>query len=181
MVPSLIEVLDSWEEQARERAEELRGCIDALTGELAGVQERLSRLRITRETVDEALASGPAVPAARAVPAGTTVAVAELVGAEAAVPLAELVPVMLAAQEAGDTTVTSEPYRLILVAFAEAAGPLQCRQVCEAVGAGTEASQVETMRSKLKRLVKRGILAEVSPGLFVLASRAGRVAGEAGR
>jgi hypothetical protein len=43
--------------------------------------------------------------------------------------------------------------------------------VCEGVGPGTGVNQVETMRSKLKRLTERGILAEFEAGLFALASR----------
>lgn len=123
----------------------------------------MSRLRITRETVDEMLADGPGAAASD-----------RFVDAEAVVaPFVELVPVLLAAEASGDATVTSPAYRRILVAFAEAGGPLRCKDVCTAVGLGTEANHTEGMRSKLKRLVERNILAEVGPGLFVLASRAG--------
>jgi hypothetical protein len=66
--------------------------------------------------------------------------------------------------------VLSESYRRILVVFAQAKAPLRCKAVCEGVGAGTGANQVETMRSKLKRLTERGILVESAPGLFALAA-----------
>jgi len=52
---SLIDELQRPEAAAREEAEELRGQIAQLTERLAGVEERLLRLVITRETVDEAL------------------------------------------------------------------------------------------------------------------------------
>jgi hypothetical protein len=141
----------------------LREQIAGLSEDLSRVEAELSRLQITRQTVDE-------VPAD-----GTGVASADRVGdVELAVlPLADLVPVVLAAEMPGDATATSPAYRRILVAFTEAAGPLRCKDVCAAVGLGMEAKHVEGMRSKLKRLVEREILAETEPELFALSSRAG--------
>src|SRR2546423_14612284 len=52
---SLIDELQRREATAREEAEELRGQIGQLAERLAGVEERLSRLVITRETVEEVL------------------------------------------------------------------------------------------------------------------------------
>ena len=52
---SLIDELQRREAAARAEAEELRGRIAELAGRLAGVEERLSRLVITRETVEEVL------------------------------------------------------------------------------------------------------------------------------
>jgi cell division septum initiation protein DivIVA len=63
---SLIDELQRREAAARAEAEELRGQIAELTEHLAGVEERLSRLVIARETVDEVLSEGaeasPAMP-----------------------------------------------------------------------------------------------------------------------
>ena len=53
MTGSLIDELQCREAAARAEAEELRGRIAELTGRLAGAEERLSRLVIARETVDE--------------------------------------------------------------------------------------------------------------------------------
>jgi len=50
---SLVDELQRREAAAREEAEGLRGQIAQLTERLAGVQERLSRLVITREMVEE--------------------------------------------------------------------------------------------------------------------------------
>ena len=63
---SLIDELQRREAAAREEAEELRGQIAQLTERLAGVEVRLSRLVITRETVDEVLngSGAEAAPAA---------------------------------------------------------------------------------------------------------------------
>jgi hypothetical protein len=52
---SLIDELQRREAAARAEAEGLRGQIAQLTERLAGVEERLSRLVIARETVDEVL------------------------------------------------------------------------------------------------------------------------------
>src|SRR5258708_12197752 len=52
---SLIDELQRREAAAREEAEELRGQIAQLTGRLAQADERLSRLVIARETVEEVL------------------------------------------------------------------------------------------------------------------------------
>ncbi|MGW4518351.1 hypothetical protein ACWEO4_42045 [Streptomyces sp. NPDC004393] len=126
------------------------------------METELSRLQITRETMTEVLAEGPG---AASVPVPDV--------ESGVVPLTELVPVLMAAEASGDTTVTSEAYRRILVVFAQAPGPLRCKDVCVGVGLGTAANHIEGMRSKLKRLVERGILLEAESGLFALASRAG--------
>jgi hypothetical protein len=52
---SLIDELQRREAAARAEAEELRGRIVQLAERLAGVEERLSRLVIARETVEEVL------------------------------------------------------------------------------------------------------------------------------
>lgn len=161
LVPSWLAALESKESAARSRAGELREQIAELSESLTLVESELSRLQITRETMAEVLADGPGRP-------GPAPDAESTVG-----PLAELVPVLLAAEASGDATVTSEAYRRILVVFAEASGPLRCKDVCVGVGLGTAANHTEGMRSKLKRLVERGILVEVESGLFALASRAG--------
>lgn len=61
----------------------------------------------------------------------------------------------------------SPAYQQILAAFAEAEGPLRARDLCESLDLGLEPKHIEGMRSKLKRLVGRGILAETEPGLFL--------------
>ena len=60
---SLVDELQRREAAARAEAEELRGRIAELAERLAGVEERLSRLVITREMVDEVLGeAGADVP-----------------------------------------------------------------------------------------------------------------------
>lgn len=53
-------------------------------------------------------------------------------------------------------------------AFAGLRRPLRARDLCTALDPPIEARNVEGIRSKLKRLVSRGILAETEPGLFIL-------------
>lgn len=131
-----------------------------LNAELAAAEEQLVRLRITRETVDEVLAGTPG----RMEPP-------PFVDVESAAVdvLAPLVPMLVAAQEAGDMTVTSPAYRRILVTVAEAKGPVRSKDVCAAIGLSDAANHTEAMRGKLKKLVARGFLAEPEPGRFMLA------------
>src|SRR5215470_1920625 len=68
---SLIDELQRREAVARAEADELRGRIAELTERLAGVEERLSRLVIARETVDEVLSEAGAEAALAAVPQET--------------------------------------------------------------------------------------------------------------
>lgn len=57
-------------------------------------------------------------------------------------------------------------YQRILTAFAGTSRSLRARDLCEALDTGFEPKRIEGMRSKLKRLVKRGILEEPEAGVF---------------
>jgi hypothetical protein len=57
-------------------------------------------------------------------------------------------------------------YQQILDAFAELRRPLRARDLCTALDLPIAAKNVESIRSKLKKLVSRGILTEPEPGLF---------------
>jgi hypothetical protein len=57
-------------------------------------------------------------------------------------------------------------YQQIMAVFAQADGPLRAREVCEAMDLPILPKHTEGIRSKLKRLADRGILAETEPGLF---------------
>src|SRR5258708_31169304 len=70
LMGSLIDELQRREAAAREETEEVRGRIARLAERLAGVEERLSRLVIARETVDEVLSEAGAVASPAAVPDG---------------------------------------------------------------------------------------------------------------
>lgn len=150
-MPSLMEALEARRAEVLGKAERLREQIAGLSGELSRAEERLARLQIARETVEEVLAapSSPVPDTAAAGGGAGGVAVA-LVKAEA-----EL-----------DVTVMSPEYREIIALFATSGAAMRCKEVCRHLGSGTEPRHVEGMRSKLKRLVERGFLAEPSSGLF---------------
>ena len=54
----------------------------------------------------------------------------------------------------------------ILAAFADLRRPLRARDLCLALDLPIASKNTENIRSKLKRLVSRGILIETEPGLF---------------
>ena len=57
-------------------------------------------------------------------------------------------------------------YQQILAVFADAAGPMRARDLCQALDLPIVPKNTENIRSKLKRLASRGILVETEPGLF---------------
>ena len=59
-------------------------------------------------------------------------------------------------------------YQNVLTVLTEATTPLRCKDLCHALDLGTDASRIEGMRSKLKRLVTTGLVAEDTPGLFTV-------------
>jgi hypothetical protein len=164
---SLIDELQRREAAAREEAEGLRGQIAQLTERLAGVEERLSRLVITRETVDEVLNGSGAEASSAVMPDG---AAASRPGHLS--PIGVLaVPPWRAGLEA---SALPEAYRDLLEVLEDAGRPLRAAQIAAAAGLSTDKAKVEGLRSKLKRLVERGWLAEdAGPGLFGLAARNG--------
>lgn len=68
-----------------------------------------------------------------------------------------------------DAIATNGPYQQILAVFTTATGGIRAKDVCLALETDAGAKNVEKMRSRLKRLVNRQILAEPEPGLFTLA------------
>ncbi|MBA4867143.1 hypothetical protein H1V43_38850 [Streptomyces sp. PSKA54] len=70
-------------------------------------------------------------------------------------------------------------YRDIVDVIDDAPGPVQAKQVVPRIGLPAQTSKIETTRSKMKRLVERGWLAEITPGQFTpSARRAGNGAGD---
>jgi len=165
---SLIDELQRREAAARAEAEELRGRIAELTEQLARAEERLSRLVITRQTVDEVLgeAGADAPPTAEpgvAAPSRRS----PVIGV-----------VMVPPWRAGlEVSVLPQEYRDLLEVAEDAGRPLRAGQIAAAAGLSTDRGKVETLRSKLKRLAERGWLAEEA-GLFVLPARNGSSAGK---
>ena len=165
---SLVDELRRRETAARAEAERLRGQIAELAERLAGVEERLSRLVIAREVVDEVLdrAAWEVSP----VPGQPQVTASPGAG-PAAVPGVLAVPPWRAGL---DVSVLPRDYRDLLEVAGDAGRPLRAGQIAAAAGLGTDRGKVETLRAKLKRLAERGWLAEeAGPGLFGLPVRNG--------
>jgi hypothetical protein len=70
-----------------------------------------------------------------------------------------------------DPAIISEPYQQILTVFTAGRSDLRAKDVCLALGIGTEPKDTEGIRAKLKRLVNRQILTETEPGLFTLTGK----------
>jgi hypothetical protein len=158
---SLLERLEQREATARTRVAALRAELDALAERLAAEETLLSRLEITRQTVLELLAGDGGDLGEEAVAVPTT-GVATAPGTAVQVPC--LTP---DGEVAGQGLPVA--YRDVVEVLADVGRPLRAMQVCQALGLGGEPRHREGMRSKLKRLVKRGWLVEVSPGLFACA------------
>ena len=177
LMGSLIDELQRREAAARAGAEELRRRIAELAEQLVRAEERLSRLVITRETVEEVLDSAateiaPVSPAAEQ-PEGTALPVpgrSPVIGVVA-------VPPWRAGLE---VSMLPRDYRDLLEVAEDAGRPLRAGQIAAAAGLSTDRGKVETLRARLKRLAERGWLAEEA-GLFALPARNGSSAGEAGK
>ena len=70
-----------------------------------------------------------------------------------------------------EPAIISEPYQQILALFTPDSPALRAKDVCLALGIGTEPKDTEGIRAKLKRLVNREILTETQPGLFTLTEK----------
>ena len=164
---SLIDELQRREAAACAEAEGLRGQIGQLTERLAGVEERLSRLVIARETVDEVLREAGAEESSAVMPDGAV--------ASRSVHLSAVGVLAVPPWGAGlEASALPEAYRDLLEVLEDAGRPLRAAQIAAAAGLSTDKAKVEGLRSKLKRLVDRGWLAEeAGPGLFGLPSRDG--------
>jgi chromosome segregation ATPase len=175
LMGSLIDELQRREAAARAEAEELRGRIAQLAERLAGVEEQLSRLMVAREVVDEVL-SGAAAEASPAEQPETTVP-------SGPGPLSAIGVLAVPPWRAGlEASVLPQAYRDLLEVAEDAGRPLRAVQIAAAAGLGTDRAKVEGLRSKLKRLVERGWLAEeAGPGLFALPAPNSNGAGEAAK
>jgi hypothetical protein len=157
---SLIDELQRREAAAREEAEELRGRIAQLAERLAQADERLSRLVIARETVEEVLSGADSEAAVTPDGAGPSRS-------------GRLSPVGVLAvppwRPGLEVSALPEAYRDLLEVAEDAGRPLRAGQIAAAAGLSTDKAKVEGLRAKLKRLAERGWLAEdAGPGLFGL-------------
>ena len=165
--------LEAREAAAHARAEALRARIAALTEQLAGEEELLSRLGITRQTVLEILGGrdehgSGALEGADWGPGGVELDGDAAVGAALRIdgpiaragldkaPAAVRVGAVTVPQwQAGvEEAVLPVAYRDVLEVLADAGQPLRAKQIAAALGLGGEPRSVEGLRLKLKRLVR---------------------------
>jgi hypothetical protein len=160
--------LRAGEAAARAEAGRLRARIEELTAELAGAEEQVTRLAITREEVTRVLGEPPATDAglqdgARAGRPGP----GSPIGAVTVPPW----------QEGSDPSVLPRAYQDLLEVAEDAGRPLRAAEFAAATGLSTEKAKVEGLRSKLKLLAARGWLAAAPGGLFTLDHHAGNQQG----
>jgi hypothetical protein len=161
---SLLEELARREAAVRLRIEEIREQIAEVNGLMEAEEDRLSRLVITRETVEEVLGEAAGVDAG---PVGETVSV-EMARA-AGVPASPIGVLTVPPWRPGmRASALPEAYRDAVEILADAAAPMRAGQIAVAMGLQASAAKREGLRSKLKRLVERGWATENEPGLFTL-------------
>jgi len=161
---SLLDELARREAEVRQRIEEIREQITGLESRLETEEDQLSRLVITRGTVEELL-GGAASPVA--VPAGEGEAV-EPVGSVGAPSLVRGVVTVPPWRPGMSAQVLPQAYRDAVEIMADAGRAMRAGQILTAMGLPDEAAKREGLRSKLKRLVERGWAAEDGPGLFTV-------------
>jgi hypothetical protein len=176
---SLLAELERRESAARERVAQLREQIAELTGRLEAEQERVSRLVIARETVEEVL--GEAVGLGERLPDEAAGGGSVHVAADG--PSSPLGVVTVPRWRSGmKIAVLPQAYRDAVEILIDAGGAMRAGQVAVAMGLPDEAAKREGLRSKLKRLVERGWAREDGPGLFVVTEPVAReVSGQANR
>ncbi|MFD5463063.1 hypothetical protein ACFWIQ_09585 [Kitasatospora sp. NPDC127059] len=165
-MPSVMGLLEERERTARQR-------VEALQAELREAEAVWERFVIARETVSEVLA-GPREPGVvEAAPAAPPAVTGPEAGGAKAVP-GSVVPVR---RDGVKVTALAPDYQRIMKVLADRersdAGPMDCRQIAGALGLEVVPAKVEGVRSKAKRLVARGWLAEDAPGMFRVADGRG--------
>ncbi|WP_406170020.1 hypothetical protein OIE52_37775 [Streptomyces canus] len=168
-MPSVVGLLEQHELAARRRVDELREEADRVQAELAAEQE-WREWAIARRRVDTVLAPDGADTAEAEATADPQNADAPPTARDAAKPKTQ-VPVW---RQGLAWSVLSADYQRILTALADRGrlgqGALTCQEMAAAFGMDVVPARVGALRSKAKRLVARGWLAEPAPGRFTLAA-----------
>ncbi|MGW1109277.1 hypothetical protein [Streptomyces sp. NPDC002540] len=168
-MPSVVGLLEQHELAARRRVDGLRAEADRIQAELAAAELEWQEWAIARRRVDAVLAPVGGT-AETEVPEDPRDAEARSVSGEAANPKSQ-VPVW---RDGLSSAALSADYQRILQALADRArfgqGPLACQEMAAVFGRDPVSAKMEALRSKAKRLVARGWLAERQPGRFTLAA-----------
>lgn len=166
-MPSVVGLLEEHELAARRRVDGLREEADRIQAELAAAEHEWQEWAIARRRVGTFLApDGGGIADEKAAPGPRDADVRSAPGQAAK----SQVPVWC---EGLAWSVLSVDYQRILTALADRdrlhQGPLTCQELATLFGLDAVPAKVEALRSKAKRLVARGWLAERQPGRFTLA------------
>ncbi|MEU1784149.1 hypothetical protein ABZ545_32430 [Streptomyces abikoensis] len=172
-MPSVVGLLEQRELGARRRVDELREEADRVQAELAVAEREWKEWVIARSRVGEVL--GPVDETedhARIERTLPTQGQAEEASSASMAPKPKQKPQVPVWREGLDVSVLSVDYQRILQALADRhrlhQGPLTCQEMAVLFGLDAVPAKVEALRSKAKRLVARGWLAERQPGRFTL-------------
>ncbi|MFI7301352.1 hypothetical protein [Streptomyces sp. NPDC050121] len=164
-MPSVVGLLEQYEFAARRRVDGLREEADRIQAELAAAEQEWQEWVIARRRVDDVLTADTGTAAvevaqeARDTDARATVRDAAKVKSQVSV-----------WREGLAWSVLSADYQRILQVAADRArlgqGPVTCQEMAAAFGMDVVLARVEALRSKAKRLVARGWLAEPAAGRF---------------
>ncbi|MFF8939267.1 hypothetical protein ACF08O_32050 [Streptomyces paradoxus] len=168
-MPSVVGLLEQHELAARRRVDGLREEANRIQAELAAAELEWQEWVIARRRVDTVLAPDGDTAGMEVAPdlqdADTKPAPRDAVKPKSQVPVW---------RQGLAWSVLSLDYQRILEALADRVrlrqGPLTCQEMASAFGMDVVPARVEALRSKAKRLVARGWLAEPAPGRFTLAA-----------
>jgi hypothetical protein len=171
-MPSVVGLLEQREVAARRRVDGLREEADRIQAELAVAEREWREWTIARSRVGEVLAPVDEPGQGHAQADGTAPAMGQAEETSSAPTAAKSqVPVW---REGLAWSVLSVDYQRIVQALADRLrlhqGPLTCQEMAVLFGLDVVPARVEALRSKAKRLVARGWLAEPAPGRFTLAA-----------
>lgn len=157
MEQELLALLKQHEEAARQRVEELRAELAELNERIAAAEGELSDLVVTQVTLARVFAE-----------LDTDEPEFEPVVVRDADPddLPSCLPPVV---RVATGEVPAEGDWPVLALLASADGPLRAKEICERLEEVADHRHVETLRMRLKRMVRGEWLAEPSRGLFTLA------------
>ena len=151
-VEAVLAYIEARMSEVAEHAGRLRDQIAELTSRLREFDTESENLQITRKTL-LTLPTPTPTPAPTPAPAPT--------------PTPAPAPAPAPVDDPPRPEVPEHPaYQQILTVLADTGTPMRARDICEALDLPILPKNTEGIRSKLKRLVTRGILTEPEPGLF---------------
>lgn len=169
-MPSVVGLLEQRELGARRRVDELREEADRIQAELAVAEREWKEWAITRSRVGEVLAPADESGQDSARADGSAPAAEGQAGTPQAPEAAKVKSQVPVWREGLAWSALSVDYQRIVQVGADRArlgqGPVTCQEMAAAFGMDVVPARVEALRSKAKRLVARGWLAEPAAGRF---------------